>query len=70
MPADTCPACGSRLVEVDNPMRREVRHPRGVVCDGKPPTLPPHLLDAIIRREDAPDVEFRFNRIDPSPDDV
>lgn len=27
-----CPDCGSRLVEVDNPLRREVRHPRGVEC--------------------------------------
>lgn len=30
----TCTRCGSRLVEVDNPMRREVRHPRGVDCPG------------------------------------
>lgn len=28
----TCPDCGGELVEVDNPMRREVRHRRGVVC--------------------------------------
>lgn len=24
-----CPSCGNELVEVDNPMRREVRHKRG-----------------------------------------
>lgn len=28
----TCPDCGGELVEVDNPMRREVRHRRGVTC--------------------------------------
>lgn len=27
-----CDDCGNELVEVDNPMRREVRHKRGVVC--------------------------------------
>lgn len=30
----TCTRCGSRLVEVDNPMRREIRHPRGIDCSG------------------------------------
>lgn len=28
-----CPDCGGELVEVDNPLRREVRHKRGVICD-------------------------------------
>lgn len=40
---NTCPACGSRLVEVDNPFRREVRHPRGIECDGIAPELTPEL---------------------------
>ena len=32
-----CPFCGSPdVVEVDNPMRREVRHRRGVACPGYP----------------------------------
>lgn len=30
-----CPTCGQELVEVDNPMRREVRHKRGVKCEPK-----------------------------------
>lgn len=30
----TCPHCGSELVEVDNPMRREFRHRRGMECTG------------------------------------
>lgn len=30
----TCTRCGGELVEVDNPLRREVRHLRGVVCAG------------------------------------
>ena len=28
----TCPVCGGDLVEVDNPLRKEFRHRRGVVC--------------------------------------
>jgi len=32
-----CEYCGSDLVEVDNPMRREFRHRRGVVCTGRAP---------------------------------
>jgi hypothetical protein len=34
-----CEHCGGDLVEVDNPMRREVRHRRGVVCSGGLPAL-------------------------------
>lgn len=32
----TCPHCHQTLVEVDNPIRREVRHRRGTEC--VPPT--------------------------------
>lgn len=33
-----CPYCGCELVEVDNPLRREVRHRRGEegLCPGPP----------------------------------
>ena len=33
-----CPWCGKELVEVDNPMRREIRHRRGeeAQCPGPP----------------------------------
>ena len=31
----TCPKCGEELVEVDNPMRREVRHKGRVRCRGE-----------------------------------
>lgn len=31
-----CPTCHTELVEVDNPIRREVRHRRGVVCPPEP----------------------------------
>ena len=39
--SQTCPYCNSRLVEVDNPMRREIRHPRGIVCSGPPASSVP-----------------------------
>lgn len=34
-----CPWCGEETVEVDNPLRREVRHRRGrgLNCPGPPP---------------------------------
>lgn len=34
----TCPWCARELVEVDNPLRREMRHRRGeeVACPGPP----------------------------------
>lgn len=35
-----CEHCGSELVEVDNPMRREFRHRRGVVCPGPASGMP------------------------------
>lgn len=45
-----CEHCGGELVEVDNPMRREVRHRRGVVCSGGRPAPemphPPATTDA------------------------
>jgi hypothetical protein len=31
-----CPWCNGQLVEVDNPMRPEVRHKRGQECSGPP----------------------------------
>lgn len=39
-----CEHCGGELVEVDNPMRREFRHRRGVVCSGMP--RPPAVVHA------------------------
>lgn len=42
-----CPRCRQELVEVDNPMRREVRHRRGVKCKPLPP-IPDGLIDSLI----------------------
>lgn len=38
----TCEWCGQRLVEVDNPIRREIRHRRGdeARCPGPPLEVP------------------------------
>lgn len=58
-----CEICGQDLVEVDNPMRREVRHRRGVTCT--PRTQPsPELLAAMIP---IPEGHRGFTFPDPVP---
>lgn len=47
-----CPWCGTELVEVDNPVRRELRHRRGVICPGLP-----DVGDVDQRRPPAPEAE-------------
>lgn len=39
-----CPRCGSDLVQVDNPMRKEFRHRRGQECEMFNPIEPPLAL--------------------------
>lgn len=56
-----CTRCGNRLVEVDNPMRTEVRHPRGVDCPG-PLTATEEKSQEELLRDLAPHVVKR----DPS----
>lgn len=57
-----CPVCGSPdVVEVDNPMRREVRHRRGVPCPGRPATaLPGGALPDIVVDPALPPNEVQF----------
>jgi len=53
-----CEHCGSDLVEVDNPMRREFRHRRGVVCTGPPS---PEFKETAEDLNASPDVQVTVN---------